>query len=293
MILSQKHLEIDGKAVISHFTFSPPLVAASDLDNSACFIFPIQTKGNLYRADGKTEVSEKQGVLMKCGTYVNKWFGIGKNEVSEVVILRLYPDLMRNVIDPAIVTQLDQPVPSHNTNTVVQLDVLLKKYLDGLFFYFENPQLATEELVALKVKELTMLLINSKSSNPIIELLNSIFYRQRFALEEIVENNLYENVSLSEMAAIANMSVSTFKRKFKEMFNDTFSNYINHKRLEKASELLIRNVKASISEIAYEVGFNDPGYFTKSFKKKFKISPSAFRVSKLKQTILSWVDSSK
>ncbi len=276
--MTQRHLELGGRAVISHFTFSPPLVAASDLGNSACFIFPINTKGSLYRADGKTEVSEGQGVLMKCGTYVNKWHGTTEDKVAEVVLLRLHPEVMQSILESEAIGKLDTFASSKKSNALVDLDVLLKKYLDGLFFYFDNRELATEELVALKIKELTLLLVNSRNPNPILELLSSLFDRESYTLHEIVDANVFEDVSLDEMAAIANMSPSTFKRKFKIEFNTTFSRYIVAKRLERANRLL-RNSKASVSEIAYDCGFNDPGYFSKLFKRHYNLSPTLFRES--------------
>jgi len=39
---------------------------------------------------------------------------------------------------------------------------------------------------------------------------------------------------------------------------------------------MIENNTGTISEIAYEVGFNSPSYFSKSFKEKFGVSPSEF-----------------
>jgi AraC-like DNA-binding protein len=50
-------------------------------------------------------------------------------------------------------------------------------------------------------------------------------------------------------------------------------------RLNIARELIIKNIAThslNISEIAYEVGFNDPKYFTRCFTKHFGIQPSAF-----------------
>ena len=59
------------------------------------------------------------------------------------------------------------------------------------------------------------------------------------------------------------MSISSFMRKVK---------------LKNALELLIQS-ELTISEIAYKVGFNDPGYFTKCFNKEYGQSPSSFKQS--------------
>ena len=276
MVLQQRHLEIGGMAVISHFTFVPPLVATDDLKNSGCFIFPVNTKGKLYRVDGKTEVNQHQGVLMKCGTYINKWYGLTDNSAAEVIILRLRPETMTSIFKSESIPNLKSTSNSKKTNVVVDIKVLLKSFIDGLFFYFENPELATEELVSLKIKELTLLLINSHNQTMVLELLYSLFEKKSYELKEIVEANVFENLSLGEMAAIANMSPTTFKRKFKACFNSTFSDYVNQKKLEKAV-VLLKNPQFSISEVAYDCGFNDPGYFSKLFKRQYTMSPKNYR----------------
>ena len=54
--------------------------------------------------------------------------------------------------------------------------------------------------------------------------------------------------------------------------------FIRNYRLNLARELLLRNREThamNVSEIAYEVGFNDPKYFTRCFTKHFNVTPSS------------------
>lgn len=58
--------------------------------------------------------------------------------------------------------------------------------------------------------------------------------------------------------------------------------FIRNYRLNLARELLLKNRvnrTMNISEIAYEVGFNDPKYFTRCFTKHFNVTPSSLLVS--------------
>ena len=59
----------------------------------------------------------------------------------------------------------------------------------------------------------------------------------------------------------------------------TFSQKLVEIRLGHASKLLQNrnNEVLSIAQIAYQCGFKDPGYFTRVFKKSFKISPTEYR----------------
>jgi signal transduction histidine kinase/ligand-binding sensor domain-containing protein/DNA-binding response OmpR family regulator len=65
-------------------------------------------------------------------------------------------------------------------------------------------------------------------------------------------------------------------RKMKALTNDSVGNYIIHVRMQKARELL-REKELNISEVAYEVGFRDPAYFSRTFRKTFGTSPSEMR----------------
>ena len=65
-------------------------------------------------------------------------------------------------------------------------------------------------------------------------------------------------------------------RKLKKLTGNSASNRITEKRLKHAGNLLENDV-ATISEIAYRVGFSDPSYFNKVFKKHFNITPGDVR----------------
>lgn len=269
-------MKLSGKAVISHFTFHPPLIAASDLENEACFIFPINTEGKLYRVHDKTHVQKDQGVLMKCGTYINKWYGLDPSKVAEVLILRLSPEVMKDALDLQIGGKVRERLDSKRTTALVKIDVLLHRFLEGLLFYFDHPELVNDELVVLKIKELTLLLLNAKDSNPIIELLTTLFNRDTYTIKEVINTHLFENLSIQNFAQLCNLSVSSFNRKFKKAFKTTPSQYIKTKRLEKAAHLLL-HTDEPVSHIGYTCGFNDPTYFTKAFKSMYMQSPSSYR----------------
>lgn len=71
------------------------------------------------------------------------------------------------------------------------------------------------------------------------------------------------------------LSTSQLYRKTKSILHTSTNNLIQEHRLEKALEFLRRKNK-TISEIAFETGFNSAAYFTKCFHKKYGVSPSSF-----------------
>ena len=83
------------------------------------------------------------------------------------------------------------------------------------------------------------------------------------------------NFNVSYLCDAMNMSQTKLYRKVKALTDMTITDFIRGLRLRKASGLMIETDK-NVSEIAYEVGFNDPNYFGKCFKAQFGQSPSEF-----------------
>lgn len=85
-----------------------------------------------------------------------------------------------------------------------------------------------------------------------------------------------EDLTLDEVAAYANQNASSLCRSFKNVCGSTIFQFMNRLRIEKACSLL-KNTDLSISQIAYQVGFNSLAHFNNQFKKIAKTLPSAYR----------------
>ncbi len=88
-----------------------------------------------------------------------------------------------------------------------------------------------------------------------------------------------ENISNSELAKKANMSLSHFLRQFKKATGTSPVAFRNEQRI-KAARSLILNSELNISQIAFTVGFSDSLYFSRAFKKSVGMSPMEFKRSK-------------
>jgi AraC-like DNA-binding protein len=142
----------------------------------------------------------------------------------------------------------------------------------------DNPTIADENLILTKLKELLLLLSKSEKASSINEFVNSLFVPYEYNFNEIIQQNLYSNLSLPEFAHLCNSSLATFKRKFTEFYKESPAKYILQKKLEKSIQL-IRHKSKPISEIAYECGFETISNFDKAFKKQYGKSPSEYRLS--------------
>ena len=91
------------------------------------------------------------------------------------------------------------------------------------------------------------------------------------------------NLNIEMLAAEVGFSRTHLNRKMKEVFGITPREYIRNMRLRKACELLEKK-DVDISMIAYSVGFTAQSYFSTAFKNYMGISPSDYRIEKLKKT---------
>lgn len=95
---------------------------------------------------------------------------------------------------------------------------------------------------------------------------------------QYVNENYKKDIVLIEIAAIANMTPTSFCRMFKLKTKKSFVEYLNEIRVSKACKFLLET-DLSMSEIAYECGYKTASNFNKLFKKFMGMTPSEFKKS--------------
>ncbi len=101
-------------------------------------------------------------------------------------------------------------------------------------------------------------------------------------VKQLIEQNMEDTeFDVSRLARLAGMSRVQLYRKIKALTNVSPSLFIRSVQLQKAKQLLIET-NLNISEIAYEIGFSDPSFFSRNFKEEFGHSPTEFRASNRK-----------
>lgn len=91
-----------------------------------------------------------------------------------------------------------------------------------------------------------------------------------------VKDHFKEQITLDEIAGLANMKVPSFCRYFKKITNKTFTQFVNEYRITHSLKLLAEK-PLSITDVCFESGFNNFSYFNKTFKEYIKKSPSQYR----------------
>lgn len=92
-----------------------------------------------------------------------------------------------------------------------------------------------------------------------------------------IENHFGDfQFSVEQLAEHLNMSISQMNRKLNALIGQPAGQLMRSLRLQRAADLLQQN-SASVSEICFNLGFNDHAYFSRAFKKQFGCSPSEYK----------------
>lgn len=148
---------------------------------------------------------------------------------------------------------------NETTNAALQLLLcrVLRKYIpnDGETLYTLDFDFAADNTTAA-------------SRNSDVEFIRLIDYMER---------HMAEKITLQTLAKLIHFNESYLIEQFKEAMGVPPMRYLNEMRIEKAKELLVTTEK-SITDVAKETGFQSIHYFSRTFKKKERMTPQAYRM---------------
>jgi len=281
MIHDYKKHDLYGKTLIQKIELTPPFKFDFPVTEQACFLY---VKGGDFKFkihDEQINIPTHYSLLLNCINSGKQIYNSNSESNCEIVIVTFYPEILKKIYDRELPSLLQKPgnVISNKSSEKINNDFLIQKYIEGLLFYFENPSLINEDILILKVKEIILLLSQTQNWESIQLILSQLFSPMTYSFKQIIEANLFSQLTIEELAQQNNLSVSSFKREFAKIYHDTPANYIKAKKLEKAAGLL-RHSDQRITEIAFDCGFNDLANFTKSFTSKYSINPTSYRHKK-------------
>lgn len=278
MVNDYKKHDLYGNTLIQKIELTPPFKFDFPVTEQACFLYV--KGGDLeYQIDDEPiSIATHYSLLLNCINSGKQIYNSKSNSNCEIVIVTFYPEILKKIYDRELPLLLQAPknVVSNKSSEKINNDFLIQKYIEGLLFYFENPSLINEDILVLKVKEIILLLSQTQNSESVQLILSQLFSPATYTFKQIIEANLFSQRSVEELAQQHNLSVSSFKREFVKIYQDTPANYIKTKKLEKAAQLLEVSDQR-INEIAFDCGFNDLANFTKSFTGKYSVSPTNYR----------------
>ena len=165
-------------------------------------------------------------------------------------------------------------------NDLHQKEILLFKNDDYTTSYSESlDHIAnkSEELVKVKLREMLLYLLETQPLELCCLFATRPKTSEDIRFKNIITSHIDSNLSLNELAYLCNVSLSTFKRKFAAIFNESPTNWMRQKRMEHAAFLLKYN-KERVSDIYLRFGYENHSSFSQSFKMVFGVSPKEYQL---------------
>lgn len=246
--------------------------------NEACFMFVNEGEFSVRTPDEVISFKNDKGMLAKCFDY---FFEMSKsqrkgNDCVEVLGILLFPSIVEELF------QFDVNTSRYTVDFNVKqipIEGLLNSFKDSINILIDNPELADEEMIKNKLKEFILLISKVQNAPSHIDFLSAMFKKNAIEFRSTIQNNMYANLSNDAFAHLCGMSVSSFKRKFSEVYDESPKKYFAKMKLQKASKMLLTD-DIRIYEIAYDCGFETISTFNRTFKTHFGQSPSEYRLSR-------------
>jgi AraC-like DNA-binding protein len=279
MIHHQDQLSLKGLPVFTQLKLETPLQERLALPSDACYLHIEEGEDHSLYAPARITATPGTVILSTCGLTVGHMITEQPRGSMSTTIVHFNRELLNVVFEgekPALWEELQTPVNQFMVQTAA--DALVQHYFDSVAQLFQNKAAVSPFMLKLKLKEIILLLLQTDSAEPIRQIIKSLFSERTFTFKEIVDAHIYTFVSIEGLAQLTHCSLSTFKRKFREIYDSSPAKYITARRLEKVAEAL-RTSDEAVSQIGYAWGFESPEHLSRAFKKQFGVAPSAYRLS--------------
>ena len=239
--------------------------------NCYAISFVINGEKAVYRPADNTVVHTGEGIVLPEGNSIMAEHTLNEHQYSSIL-----------VFFPASVAIAFLNKHQLNTKATAAPDYIkfrqtnyLAGYIKSLQALIHEGQNLPYELAVNKVEELLLVLLQSHRSQ-LIALLQSNAPSPVLQLKNVVENNLFNNLTLEELAFLAHKSLASFKRDFEKTFHIAPGKYIRERKLEIARQELSQGKNAT--SLYLDLGYDNLSNFSSAFKKKFGVSPKQYQL---------------
>lgn len=95
MIITHQHFELQEKCILERIVFTSPLKKSNVMQDEACFLYTVNGQSSLYGLDQKVELSSNDGVVLKCGSYLQDHYQTINNKPYEKIAVHFHKEILK------------------------------------------------------------------------------------------------------------------------------------------------------------------------------------------------------
>ncbi len=241
--------------------------------------FSLDGERILHQGGDAWKITAQTSYFQRKTAYVQE---ISDAQNWEVIVFHLPDEFLAQFAEEFMDSFSAVRLPKPTSDMVIKVEVneVTRTYFYSMLSYFRETNPPSEQLLELKFKELLLTILSNPQNEQLLAYVLSLKSRAKTPIWQVMEKNYTYNLTLLEYARISNRSLTAFKRDFADFYGTTPGKWLTERRLEHARDLLTRT-EQSVSEVAFDSGFENVSHFSRIFKTKFGLSPLQFRKKQL------------
>lgn len=267
-------LQINGnsKPNVSFLPYASEIPIVKGKSRLTQHMISLITKGEklIYTNGRPLHINSEKILLLSAGNYLFTEKLDGTERIKSILVF-FDREYLQNII------KTNAALPTINSEKTPYAFIPKDEYLDHFISSVEsllNSDIFSESLQVAKLNELLVYLFNRYPQT----LYNFQDVSEVLTVEERIQKamqqNIFNNLTVSELAFLCHVSLPTFKRKFQKLYNETPGKWMQVQRITLAAELLNKGGKPS--EVYLQVGYENHSSFSQAFKDHFGVLPKDY-----------------
>lgn len=193
-------------------------------------------------------------------------------EETKALVFEMNDDLIQDVLSKVDLSDQLKEKITINDFFLGENKFHISEDIQNIFNASKNKDANHEFLIDLYAQKLVYDLIQNKAAYHILHSGNI------YPIQEVIqyiEENIHSKINLEELAQDLNMSLSNLSHIFKKNTGINPTDFIKNKKLDMALKYLPNE---SVTDVAYNLGYDNISYFIKLFKRKYKMTPKQYKL---------------
>lgn len=236
-------------------------------------VYVVEGRKIWHTAHGSYDLREGSCVFVRKGACIVEQFF----DVSFCLVLFMLPDDFICDVLKSKTIPMHKPGTKFDPVMTIENVPTIHSFYQSMMPHFDAGRHPDPALLQLKFRELVLTIADNPGNKELLSYFCSLLQGpQSVSLQRIMEDNFCFNLKLEEFAKLSARSLSGFKRDFIKLFDTSPGKWLIEKRLNHALHLLT-NLNRSVTDAAFESGFESTSHFSRAFRQRFGTSPAAIK----------------
>jgi AraC-like DNA-binding protein len=262
-----------GESLMTTFTCRTKNKFGDNWSHYNYIAYVVKGRKIFHANHGSYDLREGNCVFIRKGAYIIEHFF----EERFCFIVFFMPDEFIADVLKRKSTPLHRSGKQYDPVIAIDPSAAVQAFFQSMMSHFETNREPDSSLVELKFRELILTIADNPANSELLSYFFSLLQQpQSISLQNVMEDNFCYNLKLEEFAKLSSRSLSAFKRDFQKTYTISPGKWLMEKRLNHGLNLL-SNAGKTVSETAFESGFESPSHFSRAFRKRFGSSPLSIR----------------